>query len=480
MMLYDIVAVVGAQTAMAAVRGSMGVAGKAGGNCCTWGCAWLAAMLLVTAAGAAQARQDPAAIVVDANTGRTILADAADDLRYPASLTKMMTLYIIFEEIAARRIKTTDRISFSANAAARPPSKLGLKRGETLSVDHAIRALITKSANDVATAVAEHISGTEADFASRMTQTARRLGMRRTTFRNASGLPDRSQLTTARDMARLVMGLRDRFPRRFRLFSLRSFKFKGRKYRNHNRLLGRMPGIDGVKTGYTRASGFNIATSLRRGGKYLVGVVMGQPTGRKRNALMRKLLAAALPKASRGRRRKPKPMLVARPRLVTRPALVTRPTIAAGNLPSRQSISQADHGQTARARSQRVPQPSTLEAQHIRLRSTMTAVSNHPTATAAVRTNSTARVTQGDATRSTHHIQVGAFFDEKDAQRALDGARSRAGRLLAGSRALTLRVPGTPRTIYRARFAGFGPREAAATCAKLKRVSVDCFVTTAR
>jgi D-alanyl-D-alanine carboxypeptidase len=457
----------------------MGAEAKTGGILRAWGTAWLLVMMAACAyAGPASARQDPASIVIDANTGRTLHAQAADELRYPASLTKMMTLYVVFEEIAARRLKTSDRIRFSADAVARPPSKLGLDPGETISVNHAIRALITKSAIDVATAVAEHISETEADFARRMTMTARRLGMARTTFRNASGLPDRDQLTTARDMATLAMALRDSFPSHFRLFALRAFKYKGRNYRNHNRLLGRMPGIDGVKTGYTRASGFNIATSLRRDGKYLVGVVMGQSTGRKRNNLMRRLLASALPKATRGRRRKPAPMRVARSRLVERPKIAARPTVvgAAFSQTLSAAVAAPPLSQTA-SREPYVRARSTLDAQHLRRTMAFAAPSASPGRAASPPVPSQA---VAGPYASTHQIQVGAFFDEADARRALDGARSRAGRLLAGSRALTLAVPGKPRTIYRARFSGFGERDAMATCAQLKRISVDCFVTTAR
>jgi D-alanyl-D-alanine carboxypeptidase len=432
--------------------------------------AFLLSMYQLATISPAEARQPPAAIVIDANTGRTLHSEAADEERFPASLTKMMTLYIMFEELAAKRIKHSDRITFSNSAAARPPSKLGLKPGQSLSVDSAIRALITKSANDVATAVAEHLAGSEAAFAARMTQTARRLGMRRTTFRNASGLPNGEQVTTARDMATLALALRDRFPRRFRLFALRSFKYRGRTYRNHNRLLGRMQGIDGVKTGYTRASGFNIATSLRRNGKYLVGVVMGQPSGRRRNLIMRRLLAAALPKASGVRRRRVVPQLLARPRLIERPRVVSRPSLQG----SATAAVVSDRAAPDRTRA-----PSTLNAQHARFRGldadassrSITATSPRPSRAVAA-----PALSGGD----THQIQVGAFFDEEDARRALDGARSRAGNLLAGSRALTLRVPGKPRTIYRARFAGFGRNEATTSCAKLKRISVDCFVTGAR
>lgn len=452
---------------MAAVRNRMPAAYD--GRHCALVATLVSACLLVVAPPV-DARQPPAEIVIDANTGRTLHANAADEKRFPASLTKMMTLYVVFEELSTGRAKRSDRVTFSKRAAARPPSKLGLKPGESLSVDGAIRALITKSANDVATALAEHLAGSESAFAARMTQTARRLGMHNTTFRNASGLPDHHQVTTARDMATLAIALRDRFPRRFRLFALRRFKHRGRTYRNHNRLLGRVPGIDGVKTGYTRASGYNIATSLRRKGKYLVGVVMGQPTGRRRNKIMRRLLATALPKASHIRRRRPAPLPVLRPRLVGRPKLVVSPVV-------RQPA--ADRTVSARADSAIGRPPSTLDAQRNNLRGLIRQASIERRAP-LTQPSQAGRVSAPLPSPDTHHIQVGAFFDEQDARRALDGALSRAGLILAGSKALTLRVPGKPRTIYRARFAGFGRSEAAATCAKLKRVAVDCFVTSAR
>jgi D-alanyl-D-alanine carboxypeptidase len=431
----------------------------------------------------AVARQAPAAIVIDANSGRTLHADAPDDERYPASLTKMMTLFIVFEEMAAGRLTEADRITFSERASARPPSKLGLEPGHSLTLGEAIRALITKSANDVATAVAERVAGSEAAFGRRMTATARRLGMNHTVYRNASGLPDSEQVTTARDVAALVLALQERYPRQARLFALQRFNFRGRTYRNHNRLLGRLRGIDGMKTGYTRAAGFNIATSLRRGGKHLVGVVMGQKTGRIRDRVMRNLLLAALPKASRVKRRRQPPALVAaRPRLVARPQLAMRPVSPMARTAPPAPPAMRPPARTADAQAPGRP-PSTLAAQLVRLEQTSTAPAHVAASSAFLRglmsEPATARRPAAAGT-ATHQIQVGAFFDESDAQRALEGARSRAGALLAGSRALTLRVASKPRTIYRARFAGFDRDEAARTCAQLKRAAIDCFVASAR
>ena len=271
-------------------------------------CAGLAglAMCAVTAApaDAAAVNGKRAAFVVDANTGAVLHAKHARELRYPASLTKMMTLYLLFEHIEDKRLSYNTRIRASRRAVGQPPSKIGLKVGDQITVRQAVKALVTKSANDVATAVAEHLGGSEAKFARMMTRKARELGMRQTVFRNASGLPNRAQVTTARDMAQLALRLRDHFPQHFRHFRTRSFKYGKRVYRNHNVLLGRYRGVDGIKTGYTRASGFNLVTSLKKDGRHVVAVVMGGRTGRKRNAKMRRLLTSYFPQASTSRTRK--------------------------------------------------------------------------------------------------------------------------------------------------------------------------------
>ena len=240
-----------------------------------------------------------AAIVIDANTGQVLHADQADSRRYPASLTKMMTVYMLLEAMRQGRVSASTDIPISANAASRPPTKLHFKAGQSISVDTAIRAMVTKSANDVATAVAEHLGGSEARFASMMTSKARQLGMGSTVFRNASGLPDPGQVTSARDMATLGLALRRHFPAQYGYFGRTSFAFRGRTIRGHNKVLETVRGADGIKTGYTRASGFNLATSVRRDGKAIVAVVMGGNSSRQRDALMAQLIETFLPKASR-------------------------------------------------------------------------------------------------------------------------------------------------------------------------------------
>ncbi|HVY42186.1 MAG TPA: serine hydrolase [Hyphomicrobiaceae bacterium] len=251
-----------------------------------------------------------ASLVVDANTGRVLHAQAADEPRYPASLTKMMTLYIVFELLEQHRLEPQTRIRISEAAANTPPSRLGLDAGSEITVGDAIRALITKSANDIAVALAEHIAGSEAKFARIMTQKARALGMSATVFKNPHGLPDPDQVTTARDMVTLALHLYDDFPRYYPLFSIRAFHYGGKSFRNHNTLLGSFEGVDGIKTGYTAASGFNIVTSVRRDGKHVVGVVFGGSSAASRNVLMRALLRRSIAEASTVKTRKP--VLVAR------------------------------------------------------------------------------------------------------------------------------------------------------------------------
>lgn len=256
--------------------------------------------LLLSVPSTAMANPKYAGIVVDAKTGKTLYASSADAYRYPASLTKIMTLYVVFEELEAGRLSLDSKLTVSKYAAGRPPSKIGVKAGRTIRVKDAILALVTKSANDVATVVAENIGGSEKKFAQRMTRTARQLGMSKTTFRNPHGLPNSKQRTTARDMARLGRAIQERFPQYYGYFKTRSYKYKGRTYGNHNKLLGRVKGVDGIKTGYIRASGFNLVTSVNRDGRHIVAVVMGGRSGKSRNAHMTNLISRYLRKASRG------------------------------------------------------------------------------------------------------------------------------------------------------------------------------------
>jgi D-alanyl-D-alanine carboxypeptidase len=239
-----------------------------------------------------------ASIIVDANSGATLSANNPDALRHPASLTKIMTLYLLFERLDAGKIKLDSEMEVSEHASEQAPTKLGLRPGQTLKVEDAIKGLVTRSANDAAVVIAEAIAGDEDDFAKLMTRKARSLGMTRTVYRNASGLPDDAQVTTARDQSTLGRAIQDRFPRHYRYFSISAFNYHGRSIRNHNKLLGNVEGVDGIKTGYTRASGFNLVTSMRRGNRHLVGVVMGGRSGGSRDAIMRNLLAENLEKAA--------------------------------------------------------------------------------------------------------------------------------------------------------------------------------------
>ncbi len=248
----------------------------------------------------AAAARNPAfaAIVVDENSGRTLYAASDNEPRHPASLTKVMTLYLLFEQLEKGRLSLESPIPMSAHAASQAPSKLGLEPGETLSVENAIKAIVTRSANDVAVAVAEAIGGDEENFAQMMTRKAHALGMAHTTYVNASGLPDDRQITTARDLALLGRSIQERFPRYFRYFSTQAFEFAGETIGNHNHLLGRVEGVDGIKTGYTRASGFNLLTSVHRGGRSLVAVVMGGPTAGARDRFMESLIAQHIASAT--------------------------------------------------------------------------------------------------------------------------------------------------------------------------------------
>lgn len=237
-----------------------------------------------------------ASVVIDVNSGRTLYARNATSHRYPASLTKIMTLYMLFEQLRQGKVKKWTRLPVSKHATRQEPSKLNLKAGQWITVENAIKALVTKSANDVAVVIAEYIGGTEPRFAVKMTKKARALGMKRTTFKNASGLPNKAQVTTAKDMAILGIKIQANFPDYFKYFKTRSFKYKGRIYGNHNKLLGKYRGVDGIKTGYTRASGFNLVSSVNRNGKSVVAVVIGSKTGNARNKHMEHLLNKAIPK----------------------------------------------------------------------------------------------------------------------------------------------------------------------------------------
>jgi D-alanyl-D-alanine carboxypeptidase len=449
-------------------------------------------------------------MVIDANTGHVLHAASADAPRYPASLTKMMTLYLAFEEIEQGRLSYATMISVSQAAASVPPSKLGLPSGSEIALIDAIKSLITKSANDMAIAVAEHIAGTEANFAQRMSDKARRLGMIHTTFKNASGLPHPGQVTTARDMVTLALHLQDDFPRHYRLFATRSFTYNKHSYRNHNGLLGSFQGTDGIKTGYTRLSGFNLVSSVRRGNRHVVGAVFGGASAGARNAEMRMLLSRALLKASPVKTRKSAPVLVAQPRPATRPQLQTAAATPIANavarLPSRpmhQAIAAlpTEHAgmgavQVALADPQTDMPAPTLTITQVRSVSLTPRAKPHepvagPSPALAVTAMSapgpgrgmpasTLQQQAADLARAQapggFEIQIGAYTSPAEAEFALAATRDRATDLLAGAKPATAPIQKGNRRLYRARFAGFSASVATDTCLELRRRHIDCLV----
>jgi len=357
-------------------------------------------LMLAILASAAQAQIGSdryAAIVVDARSGNVLMEASADEPRYPASLTKMMTLYMAFDALRQGRIDLNDRFTVSVQAAAMPPSRLGLAAGTSLSVEEAILALVTKSANDAASALGEYLGGgSELRFAQMMTLRARALGMRATTFRNASGLPDLDQVSTARDMAMLGRRLQQDHPQFYTYFSAPNFVYRGRTHWNHNRLLQEYDGTDGIKTGYVNDSGFNLVASAQRDGVRLIAAVFGGRSGRERDRHMMSILDQGF--ATLGVR--PRDMVVAaRPSFVgraiaaSRPAFARRGTAVAATSPK--LAPRVANVVVARPTSQtRVAAPG-LRPPTTR---SLAATSKAPVRTAQ---RSTARVEQGDGGRST-------------------------------------------------------------------------------
>ena len=295
-----------------------------------------AAFLVVDPALARGARH--AAMILDANTGAVLHNEDGDEQRHPASLTKMMTLYLTFETIDSGRLSISDKITISQEAASQAPSKLDLEPGEDILVSDAIRAVITKSANDVAVALAEKIGGSERNFVRLMNTRAKDIGMSKTHFENASGLPNNDQVTTARDMITLGLHLQDDFPAYYPLFATKAFSYNGATHRNHNTMLNGYEGIDGIKTGYTSASGFNLVSSLHRNGRHLVGAVFGGQSAATRNGEMRTLLTRLVTRASPQKTRKPAPSLIAKlksaPKLAERPKPKDKPKIQVAAAPA--------------------------------------------------------------------------------------------------------------------------------------------------
>ncbi|NTF31750.1 D-alanyl-D-alanine carboxypeptidase family protein [Rhizobium skierniewicense] len=448
------------------------------------------AMATATAATTQIAKADPkfAGIVIDAKTGKVLYGEDPDGLRYPASLTKMMTLYLTFEALNSGRITLDSRVPVSANAAKEPPSKLGVRAGGSVSVEQAILALVTRSANDIATALGEYIGGNEERFGRIMTAKARALGMTRTTYRNANGLPNTAQMTTARDQARLSVALRQHFPQYYGYFSTRSFTFGKQVIGNHNRLVGTVRGVDGIKTGYTRAAGSNLATSAQLDGRSIVAVVLGGRSSAARDATMRKLVAEYLPKASRGASSNLIAASASAP--IEEPQAVVAATATTG-LPNDGPVPQARYADEA-------PMSAFAPTQANAAVSAMDVVTRPKSPTRAVPpvnmkpdrslvTNSTkvdnivtasttpaSPVTRNDG----WVIQIGASPDEGSARNLLQVAQDKGGVLLRSAKPFTVAFSKDGAQMYRARFGGFGGQnDAVNACNALKKKGISCWAS---
>lgn len=436
----------------------------------TWTCALLAAVIGLTSVAPAAANPRYAAIVVDANTGKTLFSSNADAKRFPASLTKMMTLYLVFEALESGKIKKSTPVPFSANASAKPPTKLGVKPGNSVTVENIIYALVTKSANDAAAAIAEYLGGSEDEFGRIMTSKAHKLGMKDTVFKNASGLPNPAQHSTARDMAKLGIALREHFPQYYDYFSTRSFTFGRQRMRNHNKLLGRVEGVDGIKTGYTNASGFNLVSSVKSGDRKIVAVVMGGLSGRSRDDHMAGLIKKYLPKAS-GR---DGGALIAR----SAPAEIRADTpagaIAAAMLPKKNAPTPdarpVEEEVLIASRDAGVPTPSKriAEAFGEAAPAVQAYAGSTPSTVDPVQTASTPR--------AGWVVQIASSPSDEEAKAALAKASKRAPRILADSAGFTVPFQKGGVTYYRARFGGFETKTAAwDACGALKKQKIACY-----
>jgi D-alanyl-D-alanine carboxypeptidase len=472
-----------------------------------------------------------ASIVVDGNTGQVLQASNPDALRHPASLTKIMTLYMLFERLDAGKIKLDTPLKVSDHAADQDPTKLDLKPGQTIPVEDAIKGVVTRSANDAAVVIAESLGGSEDEFAKLMTQKAHALGMSRTTYVNASGLPDDDQITTARDQALLGRAIQDRFPRYYKYFSLPAFVYHGVAIRNHDHLLGEVEGVDGIKTGFTRASGFNLVTSVHRDGRYVVAVVLGGRSAFQRDAHMRELLGAHIKEASLQRTapviaEQTAPREESQPAALTKAAMVSRadptPTAtvstratAGSNDPIQPLLVKTVSYRIAAAPPAALapmpalvaapaPQPEaprivvasadtvppvtiaavksdTIKPEPAKPEATTPDIAKTEVATAAPASPEPTKVEPAKSeppaqvrARGGWLIQIGAYPGEDEAKQHLSAAQSKVRDKLSAADPFTERVLKGDKALYRARFAGFDKATADATCKQLKRNDFDC------
>ncbi len=433
--------------------------------------------LLLTAT-AVQANPRYAGIVIDADSQEILYAENADKLRYPASLTKMMTLYLLFEALEQERLSLTQPLPVSAHAASEPASKLYVKAGSTIPVETAIEALVIKSANDVAVVVAEALGGSETHFARMMTDKARDLGMPDTVFRNPNGLPDAGQVTTARDMAVLARSLMRDFPQYYAYFSRTRFTWQGKTITGHNRLLDNYPGADGMKTGFIRASGFNVATSAVRDGRRLLTVVMGGFSAASRDAHTADLLDRSFLRAS----------------LADGRGWLASADISGGRLMPGQPVGDrrrlASLGASAEAPAATAAAPSAAGDPPGQSATSLVASIETPASTAAAGQEqgsaddpireliADTRATETTATQEGGWgVQIGAFSDARHARTLASRAASQLASELADARVAVADAGGAG--VYRARLVDMDERQAQTACRRLVAQGMECMVVQA-
>ncbi len=454
----------------------------------------LLAVTLAFWASPAMANSKYAAIVINADTGEILFDKYSTKKRYPASLTKMMTLYLLFEELEAGRLTLQTPMKVSAFAAGQPPSKLGLKAGSTITVETAIQALIIDSSNDVAVVVAEKISGTQRKFAAKMTRKARAMGMRNTRFRNASGLPDRRQITTARDLAILAKRVSQDFPQFYPYFSQKSFTYNGRVHKTHNRVVAKLAGASGLKTGYTRASGYNLATVAERKGNHLIGIVLGGRSTRTRDAHMISIMNETFAKIDRN----PQMLAAFHRKKIVPPLKPTTLASLGGVWPPEQSESTLLAAKAAKDKSDNIGDDPALRREIIEASFSLASADGLTTEddigvllgamSDAERLNylnlkraeSETIIAQGDvdilAPELVWSIQIGAYKSSTLAQSTLEDALSIAEPWIGNGQENITTVKRNGKTLYRTRISYLTDDQAEAACSALLQAGRECFV----
>lgn len=423
----------------------------------------------------AQADARFATIVVDAYSGTVLQEHQADKVLYPASLTKIMTMFMVFEALDKKKISLNQNLTVSSQAAGMAPSKIGLRPGQTITVENALYALATKSANDAAVILAEGLGGgSETQFARMMTERAQQIGMVNTNFRNASGLPNRYQTSSARDMALLARTLLARYPEYYHYFSTREFTYNGVTFRNHNKLLGKYPGLDGIKTGFINASGFNLVASSERNGRRLIGVIFGGTSSQSRNNKMISLLDKGFEDAANkkirlasndpGRKNN-------KTKTVSLPLPAEKPTV--------ENIEQNKNEDLKSAKIE--PEKETKKEAEKRIDTDLPSTNINYDKTANSDTSDDQQPPLDDkvsvadkGTTSYWSIQVGAYNDQKGSENAIKSVRKIAPDILGDAAASIVPITTGRGTLYRARLAGLGETEAHKACAAVQKENIPC------